>query len=578
MTNQKARRTTPGHRPAAAATPLHRRFRVWVYLCLLGLGLVSGCAPMDPRKDADYHEAALTTDRPTVRPVRSISSFSESLVCMDHMLRAANLPTTLITSKQFPDFSGKVPAAVKDMVVTSLSQMSHISNAFRFVDFEVDIARQDTVQNLSTILLNNNQMQLQRPALYVSGAIAFVDQNVLSNRLSAGTSASRLDTGYSNSRAATVVALEAHLGDFRTRTIIPGLDSANEVVIGGSGQGVDIAGRIGDYGVKFNVGRDYALGAGGAVRTLVDLAMIELVGKWARVPYWQCLMLDQTNPNFQRQMRDWFVESGPAGQLALIKASLISRGYLPPGSENMVLTDPNLRQALSRFQTDRGVVATGVVDFSTYDAALRNFVALDHNGALTRIGWTSGGATSIAGPDGQVLPGLGGGAPAPWLIDMQLENPQPAGERPPFLAGEQVFVSASVSRASHLYCYFVDARGQTMRILPNALQPTSLVSANLAVRIPDWMAPNPGFILDAGQPGVETVLCLATAQAAEPLLPPELQGPAMTALTGVKGVEDVQQRYATAMGAQGYVSQLVQWNVVPRPAPPEPPPAAAAGK
>ena len=39
-----------------------------------------------------------------------------------------------------------------------------------------------------------------------------------------------------------------------------------------------------------------------------------------------------------------------------------------------------------------------------------------------------------------------------------------------------------------------------MRLLPNALQPHSLVSANNAVRIPDWMAPNPGFILDAGKP------------------------------------------------------------------------------
>ncbi len=116
---------------------------------------------------------------------------------MDHMLRAAELPTTLISSKQFPDFSGRVPVAVKDMVVTSLSQMSHLSNAFRYVDYEVDIARQDTVQNLTTILLNNNQMQLQRPALYVSGAIAFVDQNVASQRKTVGASSDRVDLGYS---------------------------------------------------------------------------------------------------------------------------------------------------------------------------------------------------------------------------------------------------------------------------------------------------------------------------------------------------------------------------------------------
>ncbi len=234
------------------------------------LATLAGCAtPLDARRDAEYQAKASVMDRPVVRPVRSISSFSESLLCMDHMLRAAELPTTLIASKQLPDYSGKVPAATKEMIITSLSQMSRLSNAFRYVDYEVDIARQDTVQNLTTILLNNNQMQLQRPALYVSGAVAFVDQGVISNNLALGTAASRLDTGYSRSRNATIIALEMHLGDFRTRTLIPGMDSANEVIVGGAGEGLDLAGRIGNYGVKFNVGRDYALGTGGALRTLV---------------------------------------------------------------------------------------------------------------------------------------------------------------------------------------------------------------------------------------------------------------------------------------------------------------------
>src|SRR5690606_22210185 len=121
--------------------------------------------------------------------------------------------------------------------------------------YEVELARQDTVQTLTTILLNNNQLQLQRPGLYFSGAISYLDQNVLSGHADFGTSASRLETGYSRSRNAALVALELHLGDFRTRTLIPGLDSANEVIIGTGGEGLDLAGRIGSYGVQFTIGR-----------------------------------------------------------------------------------------------------------------------------------------------------------------------------------------------------------------------------------------------------------------------------------------------------------------------------------
>ena len=531
-------------------------------LLALSLAVLAGCGTLDPMRDADYHAEAPTTDRPVVRPVRSISSFSESLVCMDHLLRAAEVPTTLITSAQFPDYSGKVPVAVKSMVVTALSQMSHVSNAFRYVDFEVDIARQDTVQNLTTILLNNNQMQLQRPALYVNGAITYVDQNVLGNQVSAGTSANRLDTGYSRSKSSTVVALEAHLGDFRTRTFIPGLDSANEVVIGGAGEGLDLAGRIGSYGVRFNVGRNYAQGAGGAMRTLVDLAMIELVGKWARVPYWQCLMLEQTNPAFQRQMREWFDASGPNGQSGLIQNSLVHQGYLPPAGTSLPLNHPLLRRALAQFQADKGLVVTGRPDFATYERALRNFVALDENGALTRIGWTSSGAVVASAGDGSAKP-ADWGLPAPWAINLQIENPQPANERAPFKQGEQVFLSAVVSRNSYLYCYFTGSDGGTMRLLPNAMSPDAQVSADQAVRMPDWMAPNPAFILDAGKPGTEGVTCLATRDDASTRLPQLVQGPALTTIANVRSADDLQRAFGNALGTSEFVAQTIQWKVVP---------------
>ena len=111
------------------------------------------------------------------------------------------------------------------------------------------------------------------------------------------------------------------------------------------------------------------------------------------------------------------------------------------------------------------------------------------------------------------------------MIDLQIENPQPASERPAFTAGEQIFLSATVSRASYLYCYYADSTGNVMRLLPNGLQPSSLVSANQAVRIPDWMAPNPGFILEAGSAGTESMICVATQEDVAPKLPINILNP-----------------------------------------------------
>jgi hypothetical protein len=561
-----------------------RWVRIGLTVAMAVSALLAGCmtAPLDMRREADYHAKAPTADRPVVRPTRALTSFTDSLMCMDRLLRASNLPTTLIASKQIPDPSGKVPAAIKDMIITALSQMSRLSNAFRYVDYEVDIARQDTVQNLTTILLNNNQLQLQRPALYVSGAIAYFDQQVISNRFDAGTSAARLDSGYSQSRNASVLALELHLGDFRTRTLIPGIDSANEVVIGGGGQGLDVAGRIGSYSVHFNVGRDYSLGVGGALRTLIDLGVIEMVGKWARVPYWQCLTLENTDPHFQRQMRDWFEEGSPLAQNRLVQQSLITQGYLASGGVDLGPNDPELIEALGRFQADSGIVVSGVVDFATYERALRDFVTLGTDGRLLRVGWTSAAPMSRAVPMDRTVSATGrarssvGGPGGARVLDLQLENPMVG--RTAFEVGEQVFVSAALSRASYLYCFYQDGAGRVLRLLPNPANPSALVSGNLTLRIPDWMSPMPGFIMDATSPGTERLGCYAVGRDLAIPLPQLLSPPAFVGIPDIANLEAVTTAIAGASGREGYTAASLEWQVVPRRPPanaPTNPPATA---
>ena len=545
--------------------------------------LLSACStPLDPRIDGEFQEAAYITKRPVVRPVRSLSSFSESLMCMDHMLRAAQMPTTLLTSKAFIDYTGKVSVGTKEMIITALSQMSRVSNAFRFVDYEVNIVQQDTVQNLTTILLNNNQMQLQRPALYISGAITFVDQNVISNNQNIGLSGERVDLGHSKSRTGTIVGMEMHLGDFRTRTLIPGIDSANEVVIGGGSRGVDLGGRIGTYGVTFNVGRDYALGTGGAMRTLVDLATIEVIGKWARVPYWQCLTLDQTHPNFQREMREWYEASGGLGQARLVQTSLIAQGYLPPGTELSDVKSRTVRSALARFQVDNGIVPTGTLDFPTYEQAMRHFVTLDSNGKLQQVGWTPsgpGGAATTEKSYMAYLPvkpreiSLATAESAPPLVDLRIENPLPAAmSSAVFEVGEQIFLSATVSRASHMYCYYADAAANVLRLSPNKVNPNSLLRSNETLRLPDWLVPNPAFVMDASQPGTEQVACFATDEDVMDKLPAPLQGPGVVTIPGFRSIADVEKAFSHALGDQPVTKSQVEWRIVPKRVQPAPPP------
>lgn len=537
-----------------------------VHAVLSALLLTACSTPMDARRDSAFQGHATTADRPSVRPVRAMSSFSDSLQCMDQLMREAQVPTILITSKQIPDFSTRAPVATKELIITALSQMSRVSNVFRYVDYEVDLVRQDTVQNLTNILLNNNQIQLQRPSLYFSGAISYVDQNVLSNRGNLGTSATRLETGYSRNRTATVVALELHLGDFRTRTLIPGMDSANEVIIGNGGEGLDLAGRIGEYGWQFNVGKDYAQGSGAAVRTLVELAVIELAGKWAKVPYWQCLTLEQTHPNFQRQLRDWYDQGAEGVHQALVKQSLISKGYLPLSGSNDQNAALVFRQALARFQADQAMVVTGVVDFPTYERALRDFVSLDDRGTLVRYGWRSVAADPVAVAKSDPLPlpssqQTYGHKPIQRTLSLQIENVMNG--RTQFEIGEQIFISATVTRNSYLACYLANATGSVIRLIPNAGART-YVAASQAIRLPDWMSPNPGYVIETAGAGTEGLACVATDEDVIGLLPDPLRSPPFTPLPGVLGLAEVVKAYETSLQGAPFSHSTVEWKVAPR--------------
>ena len=121
-------------------------------------------------------------------------------------------------------------------------------------------------------------------------------------------------------------------------------------------------------------------------------------------------------------------------------------------------------------------------------------------------------------------------------------------ERSAFEVGEQVFLSATVSRASYLQCFLADATGTVIRLLPNQANTTGWVSANQAIRIPDWMSPNPGFIMDAASPGTEGVACFATDEDSTPRLPEALRGPPLKPIPNYRALERLNEAFATAWG------------------------------
>lgn len=452
--------------------------RLAKYALAVSLTGLCACATTDADRQ-EFLQKTYAQQAPVALPVRSVTSFNASLQCMDRLLVARGGPPVNITSKLFADPSGRAQAAIKEMVITALSEMSRESGAFRFVDYEVDLVHQDTVQYLSSLMMSRQAMAIVAPEVYVSGAVSYIDQNVAAKRRSLGISADSTtgaqrsatgDVAFDSDLNASVVSLELHLGQMKTRTLFPGIHAANSVLVDKGGDGIDGGGALRKFGVQFNLGRDRTQGTGVALRTLVDLGMIELMGKWLKLPYWTCLAVDSTRPEFRRELYQWYGAMTPAARVRAAQKRLEDAGYYRGRVDGR--ESPAFRQALSLFQADRDLPATGVLDFAAWE---------------------------------QLSGEAGGGAVTVTL------NPGQTGRLRP---GQEVTASARLDRAGYLYCYYRDAAGQIAQIYPTPGAPQP-VPARQAVSVPDPAAP---FRLRAAAGGEERIACFAAREDFRPRL------------------------------------------------------------
>ena len=449
------------------------------------------------KEDRPYIGSTTTHNLPAVEPVRSISSFSDSLNCMDDLLRQSNVSETVIAVKTIKDPSTKAGVAASEMIMTALSQMSKTSGAFKVADFEIDPLKQDTVQTLTNLLLPTGSMQIPAPQLYISGAVSYVDQNVLRKSNNLGLSyAEDGEVGISGDLMTTALGLELHMGDFLTRTLYPGIDSSNEIVAAGKGLGLDAGAKIKKTGVQFSLERALSQGLGGSMRTLVDLGTIELVGKLTKVPYWQCLSLDQAHPEFQRELLDWYGGMGDSSKVKFFQTGLKNLGYYSGKVDGK--SSKEFREALSAFQKDNKATPSGFINFESYERLMKNYVKTDANGNFKKVGLEPSDDKEDQPRGG--YPVLNSDKDAPINVGINLNKSS-------YRRGDTLELDVNVDRDStYLACFYQDASKSITQVYPNPVQGESITSKNNSLKIPGSDA----FTLSLNEKGKESVMCMAS--------------------------------------------------------------------
>lgn len=468
-------------------------------------GLLAGCVTPNP-------ETARVAAAPKTSAVKNITSFSQALRCMDDLFLAYGKQDIVITTAGIPDSTGKVQAGTKEMLISGISKMSTKSKAITFIDYDTE--KNDLLMLFQDVQAAGGGGNRKLPSYYIRGAITQLDDNALDSQAGASIALPFADLGVSKDQMVSLISVDMNMGETASRQIIPGVGAANTMAITRSGVAGDAGGKIGKAGLSINLSLNKSEGMGAGVRALIELGLIETMGKLTNVPYWKCLEIDKTNPVMMEQARDWFDGMSQTQQVAFVQRKLAGLGsYNGPASGTL---DRATIDAVSRYQAENGLIANGRVDFDLY------YTMLDGEGAMA--GGPQQAALTVPAKQQQQS---GSGS-------MEVTLNSDRGNRPVYRTKEQLHANVSLNRDGFLYCYYKDAGGSIARIFPNRFQANSFVKAGKPMSIPDEGTP---FKIRFDRSGArEQVFCLGSDR--EVALPANLKGGDLVPLN-VSSTEEV---------------------------------------
>ncbi len=488
----------------------------------IGAAVLAGCAT-NPQE-------AIVAARPSSLPVKNLTNFSESLRCMDRLFLSYGVEDVVLTSAGIPDETGSITAGTKEMLISAISRMSRKSDAFFFVDYD---AEQTDVHDLQGLLGFTEDFVI--PDYYVRGAITQLDEGVLNKTVSGsiGYQADLTDAdgntlspsglvdfnaGAAFDETVSVVSVDLSMGYLSSRQIISGASAQNSIAIAQRTVDGGLAGTISKVGLNFNVLLNKGEGLHQAVRTLVELSTIEVLGRLAEVPYWRCLQLEHTNPEIVAEAREWFEDMDQAEQIEFVQHMLAGGGYYEGEASGEL--DDQTKDAIARYQAANDLIADARVNFDLYASLINNDYSFDSPPPISIAEAKANTAQALEVEE----------------TDLELDLEASSENDGAFTLDSELTLWATPSRDAHVYCYYADANGSVARIFPNRFQPNSQLNGGDTVQVPSDEA---GFDIVLDRSGEEEqIACVASSRELALRLPEAMKQQDLTAIP-VASVDDV---------------------------------------
>lgn len=335
-----------------------RKTIAWLLLALVQG--VSGC--LGPSA-----QLAPSVAEPNARPARNFTSFAGALRCMDRLLHESGRGTVLISSNGFPDNTKDLDVGADDMLINAISQMNASNRRYVFLD-------QALLKDFGQLeIVTSRKDEEQYPQIYVRGSISQIDERAVDAGVTTSfdgpSTRSLSDLYFRGTRKLSVISVDMHLVSFPSRRVLTGGSVANSMVVSQRRIDGSITGLIsqGTLGIPLHIERVESKSQ--AVRNLIEVGIIELLGRHSGVPYWTCLETPEVNAKRNEKRERQVAHTTDAARITEAQDLLVSMKLLKSHSKGEL--DAATRRAVSTFQSRHRLLPNGIVDFDTLEALRR---------------------------------------------------------------------------------------------------------------------------------------------------------------------------------------------------------------
>jgi len=496
------------------------------------VAMLGACSAMDARQEVLTDSARLQKG-PEMAPARSITNFSDGLRCMDNLLLDYGVRDVSVITEDIVDETKKVNAGTKDMLISAVSDMTRRSHGVRLIAYGKDTG--NTIGYL--FQAQDRNMYAAIPSFAIKGSVSQFDESLSKKNVDGGIGIEPfLSVGAAKTSSSNVLGLDLAVLSTADLAVVPGVSSRNQVLILKDGKGVDGEATIKKFGINYSMTVSRTEGQAQALRTLVELASIELVGRLTKIPYWSCLGAGPGDEAVRNEINDWYesLRANPAELLGWTAVQMRQRGLYdgPVQGEIDAASMKKLQTAVLTYSAALGLSPEPKIGPEFFAA----YMQANHRDVMAKMPPATPPQAVASAP----------AQPTPLALTVTSADGGTA-----FPAGDVVNLLVKPARDAHVYCYLRDESSKVQRFYPNRFARDSLVRAETALKLPG----SSRFQLVAAKKGrSETVACFATERDVLASMSPAVAGTDLANLdvSSLDEVRDAFMRASDGRAAQAY--------------------------